>query len=220
MVSVRAAKLSDLDAIMLVEELSWSEGMRASREMMASRIEVFAEGTICAEADGQVVGVVCTCLINYDIDNPIPTWDEATDNGYIRSIYQLKGNTLYGVNLSVQPRAPKGTSKHLMLAAGRLAIQSNVRHIVLGGRIPRYHKHKHRMTPLEYIKAKNKAGKHIDPELALYAKAGFKVGQVLPGYFRDECSDDYGVMLYWRNPFHGMPFRKLLVKMLPYIVFK
>lgn len=209
-IKLRQARMEDIPDILVVEEESWPEGLRATEEMFRARIGTFSEGVIVAENADRIVGVVVGEIVKYDINAPhIPSWGEITDNGYIRKSHDPAGETIYGVDLSVSPLANGGVSKSLMLAMGKLVIRLNLKQIVVGGRMPRYHKFADKMTPEEYLAARTKTGKYIDPEIWFYTKAGLRVIRIIPDYFDDPESCNNGVLLVWKNPFYGRPFPKL-----------
>ena len=206
-VKIRQARIEDIDEILAVEEEAWPEGLRATREQFFSRIEVFPEGTLVAEIDGAIVGVVATEILKYDLKHPIPTWEEATDSGFIKKSHNPNGDTLYGVDLSVS-RFANNASKALMIAVGKLIIRLNLKQGILGARIPRYHKFAHQVKVEEYVYGRRN-NRPFDPELFFYTKLGLEIVSILPNYIKDPESCDYGVLLRWRNPFYGKPFPKL-----------
>ncbi len=115
-IKVREGRIDDLEGILSVEEEAWPKGLRASREMFECRLTTFPQGTFVAEAGGKIEGVVVTEILNSDLINHIRTWDETTDNGYIRNTHNPEGDTIYGVNLSVSPRAQKRVAITLLEA--------------------------------------------------------------------------------------------------------
>ena len=205
-IRVRQANLEDINGILIVEEEAWPEGLRASKEQFISRIKIFPEGTLVAEEvdEGNIVGVVVTEILNYDIENPIPTWKEATDNGLIKKTHNPNGDTLYGVDLSVS-RFANSASKNLILGIGKIIIRRNLKQAVLGARIPRYHKYNDRMNVKDYVYGK-RGKRPFDPELVFYSKVGLQIFGILPDYIDDPDSCNYGVLLCWKNPFYGRPF--------------
>ena len=209
-IRLRQARIEDIPEILIVEDEAWPEGLQATEEMFRARIETFPEGVIVAENTDRIVGVVVGEIVKYDINAPrIPSWGEITDNGYIRRSHDPSGDTIYGVDLSVSPLASGGVSKTLMLAMGKLVIRFNLKQGVLGARMPRYHKYADRMTPEEYLTARTKSGKYLDPEIWFYNKLGLQVVRVMPDYIEDPESCNNGVLLVWNNPFYGRPFPKL-----------
>ncbi len=206
-IKIRTAKMEDIPEIIIVEEEAWPEGLRATEEMFRSRIETFPEGTLVAENTSRIIGVVATEIIKY-VGTPL-SWYDITDNGSIRGTHDPNGDTLYGVDLSVSPYSLRGVSRSLLLAVGKFVIARNLKRILFGARIPRYHKFCHRMNPEEYIKARTNSGKILDPELGFYVSIGLQITELLPDYIKDPDSCNYGVLLLWQNPFYQHPLRKL-----------
>ncbi len=185
-IRIRQARVGDIDAILLVEEKAWPENLRASREMYQSRLATFPQGTLVAEGEGKIEGVVVFQIVNFNSMPDISSWSEATDNGYIRNSHDPQGNTHYGVNLSVSPQTQSRVAVALLEAVGKLAIRYNSKQIVLGGRIPsfaRYLKHHYEKNGIsvisdkkrdkiaeDYIQATNRRGNPLDPQITFYQK--------------------------------------------------
>lgn len=227
-IKVREGRIDDLEGILLVEEEAWPKGLRASREMFEFRLKTFPQGTFVAEAGGKIEGVVVTEILNSDLINHIRTWDETTDNGYIRNTHNPEGDTIYGVNLSVSPRAQKRVAIALLEAVGKLVIKYNLKQGLLGGRIPGFAKYfkqycqKKNLSSVsdnevigykerdkiaeEYLWVTTSHSRALDSEIGFYKKLGFKMIKLLPGYIEDPQSLNYGVLFLWPNPFYGKPF--------------
>jgi len=221
-IKVREGRIDDLEGVLLVEEEAWPKGLRASREMYESRLETFPQGTFVAEAGGKIEGVVVTEILDSDLINHIRTWDETTDNGYIRNTHNPEGDTVYGVNLSVSPRAQKRLAIALLEAVGKLVIKCNLKQGLLGGRIPGFAKHfkqycqkknlssvsnkKRDKIAEEYLWVTTSHSRALNPEIGFYKKLGLRLVKLLPGYIEDPQSLNYGVLFLWSNPFYGKPF--------------
>jgi len=209
-VQIRPLELSDVPMAIQVEKAAWSppwpQDYVFTEEHLSSQIETFQDGLLGAFLDGEIVGFVTTEIIRSDFLNIVTSWDQITDKGFIRQTHDATGDTMYGVNLSVHPKvARKGIAEKLLFAEGRLAIKLSLKRIVLGGRLPRYHKYADNMTAEEYVRASySRSGKPLDPELYVYMKAGLKIIKVLPEYIPDPESLNYGVLLEWRNPFYNL----------------
>lgn len=227
-IKVREGRIDDLGGILSVEEEAWPKGLRASREMFECRLKTFLQGTFVAEAGGKIEGVVVTEILNSDLINHIRTWDETTDNGYIRNTHNPEGDTIYGVNLSVSPRAQKRVAIALLEAVGKLVIKYNLKQGLLGGRIPGFAKYfkqycqKKDLSSVsdnevidykerdkiaeEYLWITTSHSRALDSEIGFYKRLGFKIIKLLPGYIEDPQSLNYGVLFLWPNPFYGKPF--------------
>lgn len=207
-VKIRQVKIEDIPQILEIEKEAWGEEKAASREMFESRIKTFPDGALVAESNEEIVGVVCTERVDYNPRKDAYTWYEITDNGFIKNSHKPDGNTIYGVDMSVKPSFQHlGIGTKLLESIGKLAIRYNVRYGMLGGRIPEYHKYADKMSAEEYV---NTA---IDPEISFYKKAGLKIIKVIPNYYKDPESLDYGILLLWKNPFYNKWYRWLAAKL-------
>ncbi|MCK4419977.1 hypothetical protein KAV79_09230 [Candidatus Aerophobetes bacterium] len=223
-IKVREGRIDDLEGMLLVEEEAWPKGLRASREMFECRLKTFPQGTFVAEAGGKIEGVVVTEILNSDLINHIRTWDETTDNGYIRNTHNPEGDTIYGVNLSVSPCAQKRVAIALLEAIEKLIIRYSLKQGLLSGRIPGFAKYfkqycqKKNLSSVsneerdkvaeQYLWTTTSHGRALDPEIDFYKKRDFKMIKLLPGYIEDPQSLNYGVLFLWTNPFYGKPFPK------------
>jgi ribosomal protein S18 acetylase RimI-like enzyme len=216
-IKIRKATIKDIPQILEVEKAAWEEEKAATREMFESRIKTFPEGTLVALIDKKIVGVIVTEIINYNSQDSALSWYEVTDNGFIAKTHNPKGDTLYGVDLSVHPSYQnKGIGKKLLANISKLAIQYNLKQGVLGSRIPNYNKFADKIKVEDYVKINNyqKNEKNIppDPELSLYRKCGFRIIKIIPEYFKDPESLNYGVLLIRENPFHNKWYRWIIAK--------
>ncbi|MFZ3590186.1 GNAT family N-acetyltransferase [Bacillus sp. DJP31] len=99
------------------DELLWNKAQ------LQNHIELFPEGALCIEIDGVIAGSMTGLLVDYGHGDLDHTWQEITDNGYIRN-HNPSGNTLYVVDISVRPYARKlGLGKCLMLSMYEVVVQ-------------------------------------------------------------------------------------------------
>jgi hypothetical protein len=206
MVLIRAAVPADAPFYARIQEEEWDDSMTAVVPKIESRIRTFPEGVLIAEHEGVVVGGMTFILLaDYAIQDT-RSWEEITDNGWCTT-HTDDGRVLFGVDLSVSRRAPRSTAPMMFMAGIELAIRKGAERSVWGGRMPRYHRVADRMSAAEYARAKNSRGRHIDPEIELYSKIpGVEVLGVVPEYFKDWESMNYGVIFTWRNPVYRYPF--------------
>jgi hypothetical protein len=200
MVIIRQGTPADAIAYAELQDQEWDDSMAAVVPKLAARIATFPEGVLVAEHDGEVVGCATFIRIDdYSVDD-LRSWEDVTDNGWC-STHDPRGSTLFGVDLSVSRRAPRSTSVLIFMAGMELSMRLGVDRTVWGGRMPRYHRHAATMTPEQYLAATTSRGRHLDPEIELYSKIpGVEILGVVPEYFKDWESLNYGVMLSWRNP--------------------
>lgn len=210
-IKVRNAKMADIPALLAIDEEIWPQ-FRATPEMFQSRVETFPEGQFVAMLNGQVVGSVFTQLIDYkDWGDKTFTWNNVTDFGTIRRTHNPKGDSIYGVGLAVTKRFQgSATSKLLVMASVCMTIRMNLCQILLGSRIPAYHRHSE-IPVEEYIHAtREKNNRFLDPELAFYQKYNGEPIKPLPNYMDDPESLNFGVLIRWKNPFYNKPLRWII----------
>ncbi len=216
---VRQATAKDIEQYRRLQADRWSEDNRASDENLQIRLRVHPQGMLVAEEQGQVVGMVYAMrLAAYDYDNP-PSWYEITNDGKCDT-HVPGGNVIFGVDLSTARGVGGRAGDALLIGIARLAIHENVKWCMLGGRMPGYHTYKNQMSAEQYFLAKDKNGKYLDPQVNYYTSVpGLKAVKVLPEYFKDPESENYGVLLRWRNPFYNAPFPRLWSALFP-VLFK
>lgn len=190
-----------LDEIIRVEKETWPEELQASREKMESRLSLFPQGFFTAKVENKIMGVSTSQISHYP--SPAKTWDELTDNGFIKNSHNPSENALYVVSAGVSKNAQgMGIGGKLIDAQKDLARTLGLRYLFLGARIPGYGAYcqKHGDIPIEkYIQLKNEKGESLDPEIRFYQRRGLQVGGVKQNFEPDAESKDYGVLMVWEN---------------------
>jgi ribosomal protein S18 acetylase RimI-like enzyme len=177
-------------------DLWWNE------EQLRSHITLFPEGALCLEVDGELAGSMTGLLVQFDPHHPDHTWEDMTDNGYIRN-HRPDGDTLYVVDISVRPSCRKlGLGKWLMTSMYDLVIQKGLTRLLGGGRMPGYQQQSGDMTAEQYLEAVIN-GELKDPIITFLLRCGRTPVKVVPHYLEDEESCHYGTLMEWRNPFHS-----------------
>lgn len=201
-IQIRPATNKDLDELVRVENESWPEELAFTREHFEAHIELFKdfpEGLQVAVVNGKIAGIGIAEILDYDISNPIPSWYEATDEGFLRKTHNLNGNTLYGVSLSSSPRfSTLRIGRKIIEAAKGVTIKYHLEKFVLGSRVPRFYRYAKDMVVEKYVQAKRR-GRFLDPELEFYSTCGLRIVKILPEYFDDPQSLNYGVLVAWDN---------------------
>lgn len=175
-------------------ELWWNE------EQLDNHVTLFPEGALCIEVEGELAGSMTGLLIDFDPNHPDHSWEEITDNGYIRNHSQL-GNTLYVVDISVRPKYRKlGLGKWLMFSMYDVVVHKGLTRLLGGGRMPGYHKVCQNMSPEKYLDSVVK-GERKDPVVTFLLRCGRTPVKVVANYLEDEESCNYGTLLEWKNPF-------------------
>lgn len=170
-------------------------------EQLQNHITLFPEGALCIEVDGRIAGSMTGLLVDFDPSHPEHTWEEITDNGYIRN-HNPKGNTLYVVDIGVSPLYRKlGLGKWLMQSMYEVVVEKKLDRLLGGGRVPGYHKKVNEMTPDEYLEAVVK-GELRDPVITFLLRCGRTPVRMINNYLEDEESCNFAALMEWKNPFY------------------
>ena len=212
-------EIRDIDRCVEIENSAWLDPLAMeysfARHHFEELIEVNPDGQFVVENNGGVVGFANTQRINYDHEAAeLKTWSEMCNEGFISKTHIPDGDTVFGINLSFSKDAPFMASGKMLAHIVSYTIKNSIKAAILGGRLPLYHKYADQMTAEEYINAKRKSGKPIDPELHIYKKAGARPIKVIPNYFPDSESLNYGVLLVWNNPLYRITTKSKQVKSL------
>ncbi|KKK38204.1 acetyltransferase [Mesobacillus campisalis] len=176
------------------DELLWNT------DQLTNHITLFPEGALCIEIDGKVAGSMTGLLVHFSYENTEHSWEEITDNGYIRN-HDPEGNTLYVVDIGVSPPYRKfGLGKWLMLSMYEVVIQLGCDRLLGGGRMPGYHKKMNKMTADEYLDSVVR-GELKDPVITFLLRCGRTPVQAVKNYLEDKESCNYGALMEWKNPF-------------------
>ncbi len=137
------------------------------------------------EVDGKIIGSCSSLIVNFNEYDDHHTWDDITDEGYITN-HNPDGFNLYGIEVMVHPdyRGMK-IGKRLYEARRELAAEMNLKSIIIGGRIPNYHKYKDEMTPRQYVE-EVEAQNIYDPVLTFQMMNGFRVMRINRDYLPDD----------------------------------
>jgi hypothetical protein len=141
------------------------------------------------------------------------TWADITSNGTLAESHDPKGDYSYGINLSVHYKANGlNISDALVMYGLAVMVRNNKKGGFIGSRIPGFKsflKYHSGSSIEDYVNLRRKNGKLRDYELSLYEEAGFKVVKILPNYFPDPASLNFGALVYKKNPFYNWPFSRL-----------
>lgn len=175
-------------------ELWWNE------EQLSNHVSLFPDGALTIEVDGELAGSMTSLLIDWHPSHPDHSWDEITDNGYIRN-HNPNGNTLYIVDISIRPKYRKlGLGKWLMFSMYEVVVHQGMTRLLGGGRMPGYHKVADQIAPEKYLEDVVN-GRKKDPVVTFLLRCGRTPVKVVENYLEDEESCNYGALLEWRNPF-------------------
>ncbi|MCA1030770.1 GNAT family N-acetyltransferase [Bacillus timonensis] len=196
---IRNIKRSDFEEIIALQNICFPGMNPWTRSQLESHLEQFPEGQICVEYDGQIIGSCSSLIVNFDEYDDKHTWDDITDEGYITN-HNPEGYNLYGIEVMVHPdfRGMK-IGKRLYEARKDLARRLNLKSIIIGGRIPFYHKHADKMSPRQYVEQVT-LHKIYDPVLSFQLMNGFTLMRINPGYLPDDlASYKFATLMEWNN---------------------
>jgi methylglutaconyl-CoA hydratase len=188
---VRTAVLGDLSKIVRLENSRWSPEQRCSEENFVRRLESHPDGMQVAELGEHIVGSFYAVRRPVDKDQPF-YWMSGSGDG-TGSSHDPKANGLFSVSVTVAENAPSGTYRSLMEGWRALARRQGVKYIFAGSRIPGLANFPG--TADEYVKDVTN-GKLYDPILSKGIANGFRVGRIIPEYFHDPESRNFGVEIY------------------------
>ncbi len=196
---VRNIQMEDIADIMKLSSRCFP-GMEGWKwEQLESHIRIFPEGQFCVEYEDKIVGSCSSLMVEFDEYDDQHTWNVITDNGYITN-HDLHGSNLYGIEVMVDPEYRRMKIGHRLYEARKeLARQLNLQSIIIGGRIPNYHKHKKEMTPREYVAAVEKHSIY-DPVLSFQLLEGFTTKRINTSYLPDDkASGSFATLMEWNN---------------------
>ncbi|ANU24044.1 GNAT family N-acetyltransferase [Planococcus donghaensis] len=206
LVEIRHYKKSDFPALIAIQqesfpppfpsELWWNE------EQLTNHIKLYPEGAVCIEVEGEMAGSITALLTDFNPASPAHTWQEATDNGYIRN-HNPEGKTLYIVDICIRP-------KYRSLKLGQLLMQAMYERVVCddldrvlgGGRMPKFHNFSDKLTAEQYAEQVVE-GKIKDPVISFLLRCGRTPVCVVENYLEDEESEGHALLMEWKNPFQN-----------------
>lgn len=196
---IRNIEEKDIEEILAMQALCFPGMVPWEREHLESHLEHFPEGQFCAEFEGKIIGSCSSLIINFDEYDDRHTWDDITDNGYI-SNHNPDGYNMYGIEVMVHPEYRRMKIGHRLYEARKdLARRLNLKSIIIGGRIPNYHKFEKEMSPRQYVQEVIHH-KIYDPVLSFQLLNGFLLMRINPNYLPDDrASGKYATLMEWNN---------------------
>lgn len=173
-----------------------------TKKEVESLIHRFGEGQICIEDNGKPVAVAFSIIVDFALFGNHHTYEQVTGNGTFKT-HDSEGDYLYGIEVFVDPdyRGMR-LGRRLYDARKDLAINLNLRGILLGGRIPGYRNHASSMSSQEYI-LKVQSKELVDNVLTFQLSNDFHVRNLLDNYWpEDHQSRGNAVLLEWVNIYY------------------
>ncbi|HTO15496.1 MAG TPA: bifunctional GNAT family N-acetyltransferase/carbon-nitrogen hydrolase family protein [Edaphocola sp.] len=166
-------------------------------------IELFPEGQMCVEIDGQVAACSLSIIVLYELYGNDHTYKEITGN-FSFETHSDDGDVLYGIEVFVNPNF-RGLrlGRRLYNERKDLCEKLNLKGIVIGGRLPNYHLYSENIGPREYI-SKVRRKEIDDPVLNFQLANNFHVIRVLKNYLKgDTESEEFAALLQWNNIYYS-----------------
>lgn len=165
-------------------------------------IEKFPEGQIGIKIDNELAGCALSIIVDYSDFGDRHTYKQITGS-YTFNTHDPNGTKLYGIDVFIRPKF-RGLrlGRRLYDYRKELCENLNLKGIVFGGRIPKYHQYSSEISPREYIeKVRNK--EIHDPVLDFQLSNDFYPVRILKGYLEDDIeSQEYAVLLEWNNVYY------------------
>ncbi len=198
-VVVRQLRADDFDNLLAMQQICFPGLPAWTKEQLASQIERFPDGQLVIEIDGELAASSSSLILKYDPTLEWHDWSKVSDGGYIRN-HQNKGDTLYGLEMMVSPSfRGMRLSRRLYDARKQICRDRNLARIIIGGRIPGYHKKADEMTAREYVERVLEKALY-DPVLTAQSSNGFALRRLIPNYLpSDVKSGGYATFLEWIN---------------------
>jgi predicted amidohydrolase/ribosomal protein S18 acetylase RimI-like enzyme len=208
-VLVRRLRLDDYEAVVALQQICFPGMDPWTREQFESQIASFPEGQIGVEYQQRLVASSSSLILDFALYHDWQSWEEISDNGFIRN-HDPQGNTLYGIEMMVDPSA-RGLklARRLYDARKEICRELNLMRIVIGGRLPGYGRHADTMTVRDYVE--RVIHKNLnDPVLTKQLSNGFVLKRIIPNYLDDEESRGYATFLEWPNIDYVPTHRRLI----------
>lgn len=184
-----------LDGLVRLENESWPEGTRAPREAFENRVNIFPEGVFFCQQGDDFGGLSTSLVFETEDPNAIKSWEEITDWGMITN-HNPAGNALYVVSVGASPRfRGQGIGGELVKYQVGLAEKLGLKYVILGSRVPDYHKYDGDIE--SYLAERDENGRSIDSLISFYQGCGLEIGKIKSNYMEDDKeSRNYGVIMY------------------------
>ncbi|MEZ6197086.1 MAG: carbon-nitrogen hydrolase family protein [Planctomycetota bacterium] len=189
--------IRELAGLIYPDIAPWSE------DQLRSHLAIFPEGQFVAvdQRSGLVVGMCSSLIIDWDDYDPQQDWASLTASGTYQNHDPIYGRSLLAADVMVRPGMQgRGVGKKLY-DRGRfgLARHLGLKRVLAGSRLRGYHRFADKMSAHEYV-CHVLDGKLNDPTLSFQLNQGFRVLDVVSGYFQgDPESLGWAAVIEWLN---------------------
>jgi GNAT superfamily N-acetyltransferase len=199
---IKRIGLEDVEQVYELAVIGFGREIAFEPQHYEHQIKRFPEGQICVEYDGKIVGSSSSLIVNFEEYENQHTFAQICDKGFVRN-HNPNGKNLYGIEVVVHPDyRQKKIAQMLYEVRKELCKELNLKSILIGGRIPHYHKYADEYSAEEYVEQVI-AGKLYDPVLNFQKNNGFKLIEVMRNYMpADKESLMHATLMEWINPDH------------------
>ena len=199
-VNVRHTRSTDIKTLIELQRRVYPEIPSWREDLMLHQLNIFPQGQIVAEIDGELVGAASSLVVLWDEWQVEHTWKEITARGTFDT-HNPKGRTLYGAEVFVHPHLRgSGIGHALYRARQRLCQKLNLKRIIACGRLPGYYRYAHQM-PAQLYAQKVVWGDIHDMVLSFQLHEGFHFCGVVSDYIpEDRESLGHAALIVWLNP--------------------
>jgi GNAT superfamily N-acetyltransferase len=194
----------ELEAIQRASFPDLAEHELAQERHYLAQMNAFPAGqhAILENATGKVVGSSSDLRVNLDLSHYQHRFIDAVGNNFFTT-HVPDGDWLYGADIGVLPEF-RGLGLASLLYARR---QTLVRELGLMGHVagamPKgYGAVQHKLSIEEYVNDVITLELN-DPVLSVQLRRGYRVFGIIPDYLEDASTDNYGVLILWRNVDRG-----------------
>jgi predicted amidohydrolase len=204
-IETRPLTVQDYDELVVTMKRAYPQMSESiwSKKSIEKLTKIFPKGQICITVDGKLAAVALSIIVNYDDFGDDHTYVDITGN-YTFNTHLSTGNVLYGIEVFVDPEFRElRLGRRLYDARKELCELLNLKSIILGGRIPNYHKYNDELSPREYIR-RVRDKEIYDPVLSFQLSNNFLPIKILKKYLpEDESSLENAVLLQWNNIYYS-----------------
>jgi len=175
-----------------------------SREQLKKLTSIFPEGQIVIKVDDEIVACALSIIISSDLFENDHKYLDITANDTFTT-HSKDGDVMYGLDIMVHPDY-RGLrlGRRLYDYRKELCENLNLKGIVIGGRLPNFHKFDD-ISAKEYIEKVKRKEIH-DPVLNFQISNDFQVKRVVKNYLpEDNASESYAALLEWANIYYTKP---------------
>lgn len=206
MYEIYLASEKDLALYKQFQIASWGEEGCPDEKTLLSRLNL-KSCVFFLKKNNQLIGSSTFIqLREYDFNNPM-SWYETTGNGTC-STHDPMGEIGFGVDISLinnEQSVGFDASSAILNATAQLCAAKNLKCGIFGGRLISYSKYVEKYPdPNDYL-FKKVRNRYLDPHVQMCTKlVGLTPLKVIPNYFEDPLSLNYGVLYRWNNPFYDL----------------